>query len=192
VCKCTRRQENSCYGIYGVCPRSWVQVGSMVCSILWSAFMEQFVGSTGSSQKYGQPINWLISQLTVGFPGQENDLYLSITAGDSWWGASSLFDKTRKDNCSRCCRVWRASGFGSTACVVWIEGFCHKKPLRASHSKIVASHGPALVFGVLMCIPELLVVSLNCSQFGEVYYCECCGLVMLSQCSEQKMRNLSI
>lgn len=109
-----------------------------------------------------------------------------------WWGASSLFDKTRKDNCSRCCRVWRASGFSSTACVVWIEGFCHKKPLRASHSKIVASHGPALVFGVLMCIPELLVVSLNCSQFGEVYYCECCGLVMLSQCSEQKMRNLSI
>lgn len=92
-----------------------------------------------------------------------------------------------------------AVGFGvhlgfifSVAYVVWIEGFCHKKPLKASHAKILASHGPILVLGVLMFIPELLVMPLNCSQFGEVYYCECCGLVKLSQCSEQKMRNLSI
>lgn len=41
-------------------------------------------------------------------------------------------------------------------------------------------------------VPELHVTLLNCNQLGEVRYCRCCGAGMLSQYSEQKMRNHSI
>ena len=84
--------------------------------------------------------------------------------------------------------------------MIWIVGFYLMSPQQAFDSIGLLNRGmrcqslepkiPKELFQVYT--PELHVMLLNCNQFGGVHYCRCCGAVMLSQYSEQKMRNHSI
>lgn len=78
--------------------------------------------------------------------------------------------------------------------IIWIVAFTLMRPQEALDSIGLLNTGiaclylaPKALFEVYM--PELHIIPLNCNQFGAADYCRCCGVLILSQYSEQKMRS---